>query len=406
MLFFKILADIFIMLYLGVCISFGLFRRDFSNLFLNHLTSLDLFLIIPLLIYSLFGVFGFWIYWAMEASHYISSYLHSVGFIAIGVVVLNKLYYTKVLEEAGYITNIILVTSLLNFIIFLVLSLETKDLKKSYGYFSSSSISCLFIYTIISPTLCSFYLVISSFIKIISFTLLGYVGKQQDKPNSKGGNHPQLIDWGFIWVLEFLFYTINLNITHQYLKGSGVLVDLLEILFVLKVSYLVVFFIRMSYHFVGLSSYQNNTLLWVGKWKRGLFYLVLSFYTIFVLTHETCLFKITTKKFLTQVNEVFFSITTLHLEVISLFIICVIFMIYYGAKGIMSLVLGLKIIMRCFIVYLLRGFYEAFILVRKPIVIFNPTNHRGFYIIFPKFDLGDLIYYLLLIGVILFLIYL
>ncbi|AZA06377.1 NADH dehydrogenase subunit 5 (mitochondrion) [Myxobolus squamalis] len=214
---FKILADILLIIFysgnMRVIIDIG------EEGFLFPLINQNM-LVLAVSIYSLLGIFSFWIFWGMDASYYISSYLHSCGFIIIGVIITYKIFNYFSLKDIGILIPIVNI-GIASILFLSIIFINIKDYKKSFGIFSAISINYFYILIFISPNQAISYFIFSSIFKFLYFFILSNINK-----------FPTRIYLIKIFVsLELLFYSFNLFL----LGGKGILGDLIEILILLKI---------------------------------------------------------------------------------------------------------------------------------------------------------------------------
>uniref|UniRef100_UPI003001BC72 NADH dehydrogenase subunit 5 n=1 Tax=Thelohanellus kitauei TaxID=669202 RepID=UPI003001BC72 len=240
---FKALADLLLILFIGLLYFYN-YNWDLTS----HMTGgssilLEVLLIVIFSIYSLLGLFGFWIYWGMEASYFVSSFMHSCGFISVGLILFIKLtsygYFCL-----WYFKFFIIVISLFSYLFFISLFLKIKDIKKSFGYFSASSICFIFFLSIEHPLLSLFYFFISSLLKILIFELLCVTLKVG------------LEFWCFL-VLSFL-YLSSFSILILVPFNNSFFICLYNYIFLFKLYCLFIFFLRVGNSLGGINVRSNK----------------------------------------------------------------------------------------------------------------------------------------------------
>uniref|UniRef100_UPI00300242C8 NADH dehydrogenase subunit 5 n=1 Tax=Myxobolus shantungensis TaxID=904554 RepID=UPI00300242C8 len=265
-LFFKIFGD------LGLLVIYSFFFIQDLETYIIYFNLLNYQLFIKILvitvtsIYSLLGIFGFWIYWAMDASYFTSLYIHSCGFVAIGLVIFNKFSFLDFFNENCSFGFIIYYTSYYSCIFYLLIALYLKDLKKSFGYFSGSSICFLFWISLNNTTIFLTYFFISSLSKIIIFELLNFLNRNFH------------IKWFISYIITIDFISISvflINPFNLYVYSKG-----FYFIFFLKFYYLIVFLIKI----IILSKDNHKEILHTNNHKTHTFIvlLIVLFY-IFIL---------------------------------------------------------------------------------------------------------------------------
>lgn len=226
---FKGLADVLILLLISNILFLDLSCQLDSFMFCG--LDLGILLLLIFLIYSLFGVFGFWLFWAMEASYFISCFMHSCGFIAVGLIFFIKLSLLGVLDGLVYFISFVNIISLLSYLFFLVLFFIVKDCKKSFGFYSVSSICFLLFTSVNFPLIAISYFFISSIVKVLIFEMLSFINK---------------VD-GVRWLLclLFVFNIFTYSLFFLVSPVSHYLIEVIYFILLLKVFSLLVFLFKV-----------------------------------------------------------------------------------------------------------------------------------------------------------------
>uniref|UniRef100_UPI0030014FFE NADH dehydrogenase subunit 5 n=1 Tax=Sphaeromyxa zaharoni TaxID=275449 RepID=UPI0030014FFE len=154
-----LMLDVFLgVLVIAMSLDGGLEGSDFYKL---GILSVILFK-------SCFFLFGFWIYEAMDASYFISCFLHSSGVVFLGIVLLFKfsIYFNSGLFF--WVKGM----SLLGIVFNLILFFLDYDYKKQAGRLTCVSYNMMFLLFCIDVRLGVFYFIVHSFLKSIVFYLL------------------------------------------------------------------------------------------------------------------------------------------------------------------------------------------------------------------------------------------